>query len=210
MPEPGLHHIVIEDYLAIAVGAILLALGLTVLRAAGLATGGMAGVALLVSHVVPGAPGVIFAVLNLPFFLVAMRVMGGLFTLRTVVLSAAIAGMSLIFAQAIHIEVREMPIAALIGGALLGMGTLSAIRHGTGVGGVGVVTLWLAQARGWNVGRTQICIDLVILGGAAFILPPDRVAGSVVSAVTMGALVYVWHKPGRYAGISSNRLTSAG
>lgn len=205
MADPNLHHRWWEDALALALGATLIALGLAVLRGAGLVTGGMAGLALLVAHVVPVAPGVIFAALNLPFFLLAMRAMGGLFTARTLALSIAIAGLSMVLQQTLTIDAHQMAMAAVVGGVLLGMGTLSAIRHGTGVGGVGIVTIWLARSRGWNIARTQILIDMAILGASAFFLPWRGVLGSLASALAMGAVVFLWHRPGRYLGISQDR-----
>ncbi len=196
----------IEDGFALAVGAILIAIGLAVLRAANLVTGGMAGLALLASHFVLVTPGILFAVLNLPFFALAFRLMGSLFTVRTIALSAGIAFLAIVMQQAFHIDVHRPGIAALVGGTLLGMGTLSAVRHGTGVGGVGVLTVWLYQKRGWNVGRTQLLIDLAILGTSALFLPAASAAWSLVSATTMGAIVFLWHRPGRYAGVSLARL----
>lgn len=196
----------IEDGFALTVGAILIAIGLAVLHAGGLVTGGMAGIALLVSHFVPVTPGILFALLNLPFFVFAFRLIGSLFTIRTIALSIGIASLAIVMQQAFHIDVHNPGIAALVGGILLGMGTLSAVRHGTGVGGVGVLTIWLYQKRGWNIGRTQILIDLMILGISALFLPAAAVAWSILSAAAMAAIVFLWHRPGRYAGVSVARL----
>jgi uncharacterized membrane-anchored protein YitT (DUF2179 family) len=195
-------HGVLEDALALAVGSLLIALGLAILSAAGLVTGGMAGLALLVGHFLPMPPGLIFAVLNLPFLVLALRAMGSLFTLRTVSGSAAIAMLSIVLRQALDLHVVLPGFAALIAGSLLGMGTLAFVRHGTGVGGVGVVTVWLGRTRGWNIGRTQFLIDLVILAGAGFILSPIDLAWSALSAASMGLVTGVWLRPDRYAGFS--------
>ncbi|KAK0329178.1 hypothetical protein LTR94_037854, partial [Friedmanniomyces endolithicus] len=43
------------------------------------------------------------------------------------------------------------------------MGILAMARHGAGVGGTGIVTLWLQKKHGINAGRTQVMIDGVIL-----------------------------------------------
>jgi uncharacterized membrane-anchored protein YitT (DUF2179 family) len=67
---------------------------------------------------------------------------------------------------------------------------------------VGVVTVWLGKTQGWNIGRTQFLIDLVILSGAAFILSPLDVAWSALSAASMGLITGIWLRPDRYAGFS--------
>lgn len=199
---PRMPHSRFEDAYALAVGCILIAIGLAILRAAGLVTGGMAGVALLAAHFLPVTPGLLFAGLNMPFFLLAARVMGAQFTLRTIAASIGIASLSVVAQATIRIETDAFAVAAIAGGTLLGMGTLSLARHGAGVGGVGVVTLWLQQSRGWNAGRSQILIDLLVLGASGLFLSPRRLLWSTLSALAMGVVVYLWHRPERYTGFS--------
>lgn len=201
-PGPAPHGFM-EDVLALVVGSLLIALGLAILSAAGLVTGGMAGLALLVGHYLPLPPGLIFAVLNVPFLVLALRAMGSLFMLRTVVGSAAIALLSVVLRQALDLHVLLPGFAAVIAGSLLGMGTLAFVRHGTGVGGVGVATVWLGRTRGWNIGRTQFLIDLVILGASSFILSPINLAWSAFSAASMAVITGLWLRPERYTGYSS-------
>jgi uncharacterized membrane-anchored protein YitT (DUF2179 family) len=195
-------HGLLEDVVALAVGSVLLALGLAMLSAAGLVTGGTAGLALLVGHYLPAPPGLIFAVLNLPFFVLAFIAMGSLFTLRTVAGSAAIAVLSIVLRQTIELHVLLPGFAAVIAGSLLGMGTLAFVRHGTGVGGVGVLTVWLSRTRGWNIGRTQFLLDLVILSASALVLSPLNLLWSALSAGTMGVVTGLWLRPERYTGFS--------
>lgn len=198
-------HTSLEDGYALCIGCILIAVGLAMLRAAHLVTGGTAGLALLISRFVSISPGVLFAVLNLPFFILAARVMGSWFTARTIIVSLGIAGMSMVIDATTRIASGNPAVAAVAGGTLLGMGTLALARHGAGVGGVGIVTLWLQNARGWNAGRTQIAIDALVLGAAGVFLRPDRVLWSAVSALMMASVVYLWHRPGRYTGVSASR-----
>ena len=196
-------HSIFEDCYALAVGCILIVVGLAMLRAAGLVTGGVAGLALLLSHFIDIAPGVLFALLNVPFFLLAARVMGTLFALKTVAVSIGIAGLSILLQQSTQIEASNPLVAAIAAGTLLGMGVLSLARHGAGVGGVGVLTLWLQKVRGWNAGRSQIAIDIVVLGASTIVLSLEQVLWSALSAFAMSVIVYLWHRPGRYAGVSA-------
>ena len=69
-------HTSFEDAYALCIGCILIAVGLAMLRGAHLVTGGTAGLALLISRFVSVSPGVLFAILNMPFFILAARVMG--------------------------------------------------------------------------------------------------------------------------------------
>lgn len=198
-------HTSFEDAYALCIGCILIAVGLAMLRGAHLVTGGTAGLALLISRFVSVSPGVLFAILNMPFFILAARVMGSWFTARTILVSLGIAGMSVVIDATTRIASGNPAVAAVAGGTLLGMGTLALARHGAGVGGVGVVTLWLQNARGWNAGRTQIAIDALVLAAAGIYLRPDRLLWSAASALMMASVVYLWHRPGRYTGVSATR-----
>ncbi len=72
-----------EDALALLLGTLVVALGLTFYANAGLATGGTAGIALLVHYWTGFSIGGVFFTVNLPFYLLAIGRMGWPFTLRT-------------------------------------------------------------------------------------------------------------------------------
>jgi uncharacterized membrane-anchored protein YitT (DUF2179 family) len=178
----------------------MIALGLALLRAAGLVTGGIAGVALLLSYLVPVPTGVLFTLINIPFFLFAKHAMGTQFMLRTIAVNIGIALFSSIARYGFRIVEVHPAFAAIAGGTVIGMGILALARHGAGVGGTGVVTLWLQRTRGWNAGRTQIAIDIAILLGSFSVVAPPQVAWSALSAAAMSGILIAWHRPGRYTG----------
>lgn len=189
-----------EDVYAIVVGCVMIALGLALLRAAGLVTGGIAGVALLVSYLVPLPTGVLFTLINIPFFLFAKRAMGTRFMLRTIAVNAGIALFSTMARYGFRIVEVHPAFAAIAGGTVIGMGILALARHDAGVGGTGVVTLWLQRTRGWNAGRTQIAIDLGILAVSFAVVAPVQVGWSAISAAAISGILIAWHRPGRYTG----------
>nr|WP_083671873.1 YitT family protein [Sphingomonas montana] len=200
-PETGVTgtaHSLVEDGYALVVGCILLVLGLVLLHAAGLVTGGIAGVALLLSYLVPLPVGVLFTVINIPFFLFAHRVMGARFAVKTVLVNVGIAAISAVAKLSLTIATVHPMFAALVGGTVIGMGILSLARHDAGVGGTGVVTLWLQRRRGWNAGRTQIAIDVLILAAAIPVVSIDRLGWSALSAAAISLILIAWHRPDRY------------
>jgi uncharacterized membrane-anchored protein YitT (DUF2179 family) len=199
-PSDGIPHSSAEDIYAMFVGCTLLVLGLVFLKAAGLVTGGIAGIALLVSYLVPLPPGVLFTVINLPFFAFAWKVMGARFTLRSIAVNAAIALFSAIRPYSFEVSNVHPLVGALVGGTVIGMGILALARHDAAVGGTGVLTLWLQRTRGWNAGRTQIALDVVILAMAIPVVSGDRLGWSILSAAAVSGILIAWHRPGRYTG----------
>ena len=196
----GTDHSLIEDGYALVVGCILLVLGLVLLHAAGLVTGGIAVVALLISYLVPLPVGVLFTLINIPFFLFAHRVMGARFAVKTILVNMGIAGISAVAKASLRVADVHPMFAALVGGTVIGMGILSLARHEAGVGGTGVLTLWLLRTRGWNPGRTQIAIDVLILAAAIPVVSVEKLGWSALSAAAISLVLIAWHRPDRYIG----------
>ncbi|WP_311269872.1 YitT family protein [Sphingobium sp. WCS2017Hpa-17] len=193
-------HSLAEDGYAIAIGCAFIAMGLMLLKAANLVTGGMAGIALLLSYLIPWSPAALFLLINIPFFLFAGRAMGMAFGLKTLFANVAIMGVGLAMPTALQIARVSPFFAALFGGSIIGFGILAIARHGAGVGGVGVVALILQRRRGWNAGRTQMLCDIAILLGSLPLLSFERFGLSVLSAAAMNMVLIVNHRPGRYIG----------
>jgi uncharacterized membrane-anchored protein YitT (DUF2179 family) len=199
-PPDAIPHGPIEDIYALIVGCILLTLGLSLLNAAGLVTGGIAGIALLVSYLVPLPAGLLFTLINIPFFAFAWRAMGPGFMLKTVAVNVGIALLSVAMRASLSIIVISPAFAAIVGGTVIGMGILALARHGAGVGGTGVVTLWLHKHRGINAGIAQIALDCIILAISLTVLDWTSFAWSALSAAAISGILIAWHRPGRYTG----------
>lgn len=197
-----IRHSRFEDAYAMLTGCLFLVLGMVWLKAAGLVTGGVAGLALLVSYLVPLPAGVLFTLLNLPFFLLARRMMGRTAMIKSILANLLISGLALIAPLAFRLEDVNGLLAALLGGTVIGAGILLLARHEIGVGGLGILALALQKGRGWNAGRIQLAGDALILLVALPVLNMGAkpFAISVLSAAAVAGVLIVFHKPGRYTG----------
>ena len=193
-------HSLLDDVYGIVVGVLFVAIGIVLLQAAQLITGGVAGIALLASYVSGLSVGTLFMLINVPFFLFGYLFMGPIFTLKSLAGSAMIMGLLKIMPHVLVIGHIHPAVAALGGGTFCGMGILAMARHGAGVGGTGIVTLWLQKKHGINAGRTQVMIDGVILLLALGLVAPHLVGWSALSAIAMSSMVMAWHRAGRYFG----------
>ncbi len=198
----SLRHTFFEDAYACLTGSLFVVLGLVWLKSAGLVTGGVAGLALIVSYLVPLPPGVLFTLLNIPFFLLAGREMGRGSMIKAIVANLLISAFALMIPLAFRMEEVNGIFAAIFGGTLIGVGILLLARHRVGVGGIGIMALALQKSRGWNTGRTQLAADALILLSALPVLnmSSQLFAVSVLSAVAVAGELIVFHKPGRYTG----------
>jgi uncharacterized membrane-anchored protein YitT (DUF2179 family) len=191
-----------EDALAIATGCLVVSLGVVFYAKATLLVGGSSGMALLL-HYTTGWPfWAAFSAVNLPFYALAWLRMGVAFTLRTFAAVTLVSALARFSVDWVSLASVAPLYASVAGGVLIGVGLLILFRHRTGLGGVNVLAMYLQERLGWRAGWTQLGIDLTILAVAAFVLPPERLALSVLGAVVVNAILAVNHKPGRYTGYS--------
>lgn len=188
---------ILEDAYGIFVGSLLLVAGLVLLGAGGMITGGLTGIALLLSYLLPIQPGVALIILSVPFFLFAGRLMGSGFMVRTIAASVCLLVFSALTPLALHVDVLSKPVAAIVAGAMLGIGTLALARHGAGVGGFGALFLWLERHHGLNPGKVQIGVDAAVFAASLAIIPPTELLWSAVSTLTGAAILILWQRPSK-------------
>ncbi|WP_299315941.1 YitT family protein [uncultured Halomonas sp.] len=191
-----------EDAMAMLVGTLFVALGVTFYTQATLLTGSTAGLAFLLQYATGWAFGAWFFLINLPFYWLAIRRMGWSFTLRTFVSIALVSLFSELTGRWVTLEGLNPLYAALMGGSLIGIGMLILFRHRSSLGGVNILVLYLQDRYGWRAGYVQLGIDGVIMLVALMMLPMERVGLSVLGAVALNLIIALNHKPGRYMGVS--------
>ncbi len=191
-------HTRLEDVQALLSGALLVAFAVVLFRQAGLLTGGTPGLTFL-GYYATGLPfGVLYFLINLPFYLFGYLAIGKAFTVKTFVAVLLLSVFSEYLPRWIHIESIHPIFAAILGGLLAGAGLLMLIRHQSSLGGVGVLALYLQKKRGWRAGSMQMIADAVIVCAAFFLVEPERVVLSVLGVVVLNLVLAVNHRPGRY------------
>lgn len=198
-PRPRPHSLA-EDAYGLLSGALLMALGLVIMKASGIVTAGMGGVALLFSYLFGMTVDFWFWTLNVPFLVLAWSAMGRGFFFKTVCAVAAVSLMAAVTRVSLDIQSVHPAFAAVAGGTAAGAGVMGMLRHRSGVGGVTIVSVWLNRRKGWSVGWLTFALDGIIIMAAITTLPPELAAWSVLSVVAMSAVLILFHRPGRYTG----------
>lgn len=187
-----------EDALAFASTMVLVTLGVEMLSKVGLITGGLAGFALLLAKLTPFGFGPLFAVLNLPFYVLAFKELGARFTVNTIICVLLVSVFSEYIGHFIEIQAIDPAFAAIAGGVLIGFGMLIVFRHQASLGGIGILTYYLQNRFGWRAGYVQLGMDLGILSIGFFTLDISTLLMSVLAAVVLNSVLAINHKPGRY------------
>jgi len=191
-------HTLLEDILAILVGTLLVAFGVAMFKQAGLLTGSTAGIAFLI-HYQSGVPfGVVFSLINLPFYWLALKRMGWAFTVKTFVAVSLLSLFSGLHAQFARFGPLDPFYSGVVGGLMMGMGFIALFRHKASLGGINILALYLQDRRGWRAGKVQMAVDCCIVLAALVTVEPQRVLWSVAGAVALNLVLAMNHRPGRY------------
>ncbi len=148
-------------------GTLLASLGLFVLKAGAAVTGGTAGVALLLSYLAPLPFGVLFFLVNVPFFALALWKKGVQFTLRTALAVVLVGVFSAVHPMVMDLQGLNPVYAVLVGNLLAGVGLLILFRHRASLGGFSILALVLQERLGWRAGYVQMALDVAVVTAAA-------------------------------------------
>ena len=188
-----------EDWIAILTGTFLVAQGVFFLQSADLLTGGTTGLALLISQFTPFSFGLLYFLVNCPFYLLAWKRFGRRFAINSAISGALVSVMTDHFSLLISLESINNVYCALAGGLLMGLGMLILFRHRSSLGGFNVLCLFIQDKFGISVGKTQMTIDACILFASCFFVTPEAIALSILGTLALNLVLAMNHKPNRYS-----------
>ncbi len=191
-------HTPIENWQALLIGTLLVALAVSMFKQAGLLSGGTAGLAFLAHYLGGISFSLAFFVFNLPFYWLAWKYMGRTFTFRTFVAVLLFSVETDLLPRWLSFATLDPTLAAILGGALLGNGFLILFRHKASLGGIGILAVVLQERRNWRAGHIQMAMDAAIVAAALLTVPWPRVALSILGAVVLNFVLATNHRPGRY------------
>ena len=193
-------HSLLDDIVGISASALLASVGVFLMDSGHVVTGGIAGLALLISYATPFSFSVVWILASIPFLPLAVWKKGWNFTLRSLV---AIVLVSL-FTQLTAMNLGPLDIdplfGAVVGNVVASIGVLGLFRHRSSLGGFNVVALIAQEQYGWRAGYVQLVIDLAIVAGAFFVASPVIVLYSAVGAFVFNFILALNHREGRYNG----------
>ncbi|WP_368187906.1 YitT family protein [Aestuariibius sp. HNIBRBA575] len=197
-PATPTRHSLIEDILGVVTGAVLMALTVHLMRAGGLITGQIAGLSLVGSYATGTSFGLIFFVLNLPFYWLAIRRMGWAFTIKTFCAVALLSVLTTLVPHVFLISYLHPGLAAILTGITGGAGLLILFRHGATLGGIGVIAMYLQDTRNIKAGHVQLGFDAMVFALAFVLFPWEMVAWSLLGAVILNMVITLNHRRDRY------------
>lgn len=172
----------------IILGAAIYALAVELFYvSAGLTTGGLTGVALILNKLIPLPVGVMVLAMNIPLFLLGYKSMGRYFfftSLIGVVASSLAIDLFSVSLPVIPALTADRLLCSVLGGAMSGMGLGLVMAAGGSTGGVDIVGLLLSRKQdGLSLGRLIMLMDIVIVAANTLIF--RDIAAALYTAIAM-------------------------
>ena len=191
-------HSKIEDGLAMLIGTFILSFAMMLLHQAGIMTGGTAGLSLLIHYITDLKFGILFFLINIPFYYFAYQKMGMALVIKTFIAVALLAGFTEIIPHFFHLSSVNPIYATIFANVLMGVSFLILFRHRSSLGGVNLLALYLQERFKIPAGKVQMAIDVVILLTSLFFVDWQLILVSILGAIILNSIILLNHKSSRY------------
>ncbi|MEN6589574.1 MAG: YitT family protein [Proteiniphilum sp.] len=195
-PEFSLKKFYWKDYLMIFLGTFMYALGVTqFIMPHQFVLGGLTGVAVLINYALGWPVSVMVFVMNAVLLLIAFRILGSEFLVKTIVGVASLTAFIGLFErlQWNPIMTEEPLMAGLIGSIVAGAGVGLVMSVNGSSGGTDIIVLVINKYRNITPGRTMLWVDLIIVASSFVIFRSVEtiVFGIIIIAVMATSVDWV-------------------
>ena len=163
--------LVIRDYVVIALGTLLMSLGIVIFLSPNkIAAGGVSGLAIVIHHI-GGLPiGLTMLVFNIPLFLLGVKFLGKRFGIRTLFGMLVYSLATDFFDKVLHLQaITDHPLlASLYGGLIVGVGLGFVFKYQASTGGSDIIAQIFSNKGILTAGATFILIDFFVISLAGF------------------------------------------
>lgn len=158
------------NYLGIVFGVILVAISIVVFLAPNkLVGGGVSGIAIILYHTFKFPIGLVMIILNIPIFILGIRLLGLHFGIKTFFGSILLSILVDLFNSFPIPSITNNFLATIYGGLIAGFGLGIVFKYGGSTGGTDILAQILSHYSGLNLGHALLFIDGVIVLSAGFI-----------------------------------------
>ncbi|MFC5306498.1 YitT family protein [Azospirillum picis] len=196
--RPSASHSFFDNLQGQLFGVVMTSFGIAILHAAGLVTGQAAGLAFVLSYATGADFGILFFLVNLPFYFLALARIGVRFTIKSLIAVSGISVLASLLPQMMSFNAINPFVAAVLAGFCVGIGVIALFRHGSSGGGVGILAFYIQQKTGFRAGWLQALVDLAVFSAAAFVLDSQALAASALGAAVLNAFVAFNHRADWY------------
>lgn len=190
----------IVNYIFILLGSFAMAFGVVAFLSPNhIATGGTAGLAIVLHNVFKLPIGVLMGVINIPLLLVGLKYLGKQFALKSIFCIASVVIFVDLFAQYFHLPVlsNNLMLATLYGGVIIGVGLGLIFKGGASAGGGTILAKIISSNSSIKTSTVVLMLDAIVVVSAGFVFQSIElglwslisiyVASKLIDAILVGA-----------------------
>ncbi|MBS5517273.1 MAG: YitT family protein [Clostridiales bacterium] len=175
------------------VGAMICSFGIhNIHQQTGITEGGVIGLMLLAEHWLGVSPAYITPVLDISCYILAFKYLGGRFIKTSVISTVSVS----LFYKVWELFPPMLPnllpyplLAALCGGAFVGIGVGIIVRQGGSSGGDDALALTISRVTHWRLSRCYLFTDFVVLGFSLTYIPFSKIVFSIITVTISSYLI---------------------
>lgn len=167
------------NYGYILLGSLFLAMGMVGFLAPNqIATGGTAGLAIVLNHIISLPIGVIMLLVNIPLLIVSVKFLGKSFAFKSIFAILSITIIIDFLAEIIKIEAlsNDSLLATLYGGVAVGIGLGFIFKGGGSAGGGTIIARIVTQKTAFKTGQVILILDAIVVVSAGFVFQSVELA----------------------------------
>lgn len=168
--------------------------------------GGVTGITILLNYSFGISPSLSTLIINVPLFLIGLKMLGRRKMIYTGVGIAALTFFLWLFERLIDMgwivpfqTQHDYILAVLYAGVTLGIGLGIVFRFGGTTGGSDIIATILNRAFGWSIGQIMLVLDIIIIGGSLFFISKELVLYTLVT-VFIATKIIDFIQEGAYSG----------
>lgn len=179
-------------------GTFMTAFALMLMQQANILTGGTAGLSLLVHYATGISFGLVFFIINIPFYYLAYKRLGTAMVIKTFIAVAMLSIFTELHPHFINISKLDPLYATVSANVLIGIGLLILFRHRSSLGGFGILALYVQEYYKISAGKVQLAMDTCVLLASLIYVPLPLVLTSIIGVVILNLILTMNHKTDRY------------
>lgn len=178
------------SYLSLILGAIIAAFALEkILVPVKILDGGIVGISIIISSLLPISLGILTILLNFPFVLIGGKHLGKEFIIKTFIGMVFFSAFIELFSK-LHITITtDELLATIFGGMVLGLGVGLVIRSGGCLDGTETIAIMLSKRAPLSVGQIVLCFNIIIYLCAGALFGLDRALYSLLTYFIVSKVV---------------------
>ena len=183
--------IVWRDYLGIAIGAIITAIGLNMfLIPYKIAAGGVSGLATVLFYLLHWPVGMIMLAFNIPLFIMGIRLMGAQYGVNTLFGAGMLSLAIDVLAPFTPVMTSDLLLNSLYGGVVEGIGLGIVFRSKGNTAGTALAAVLLNKVFGIRIGQAMMAADffVIVFAGVAF-KSPELALYALIAMFVTGQIV---------------------